>query len=262
MQPSYVHRVGKEPLKLLTIGVLLEQSAKKYADRTVIISRHQKTQLTYAELLEQSDVFAAGLSKLELQKGDRLGLWAPNSAEWIVVMMACARLGLVLVALNPFYQPLEMEYCIKKVEIKAVICARKHKEQDYYELFKKIAPELSNCAPGRLESSKVPSLKTVIVITEEELEYLLITFLCSLGIRLCCCRGVYKYKEVLSFADADIIERIKAHQHLIQADEGCCLQFTSVHEKFFGFSPQNWASVLGNNRTTKSSVFESFFFSE
>lgn len=135
-----------------------------------MISRHQKKKLTFLELLKESDILAAGLLKLGLQKGDRLGLWAPNSIEWLITMMACARLGLVLVALNPFYQALEMEYCIKKVNMKAVLCAHKHKEQDYYEILKKIAPELNECQPGKLVSRNVPSLEVVIVITKEDLK--------------------------------------------------------------------------------------------
>lgn len=154
----------------MTIGLLLEGSAKKYAERTAIISIHQNKQLTFSELLERSDQLAAGLSKLNLQKGDRLGMWGPNSIEWIVTMMACARLGLIFVSLNPFYQALEMESCIKKVEMKALICAHKHKEQNYYNLLKAIAPEVLNCTAGKLESCRVPTLEIVVVVTEEDLK--------------------------------------------------------------------------------------------
>lgn len=113
---------------------------------------------------------AAGLLKIGLQRGDRLGLWAPNIFEWHITKMACARLGLVLVALNPAYQAPEMEYCLNKVGIKAVVCAHKHKTQNYYELLEKIAPELGRSEPGKLESSKAPTLKSVVVITEEDLK--------------------------------------------------------------------------------------------
>lgn len=126
--------------------------------------------MTFQEALTQSDILAGGLSKIGLQRGDRLGLWAPNMLEWHVTKMACARLGLVLVALNPAYQAPEMEYCVNKVGIKAVICAHKHKTLNYYELLGRIAPELPKSEPGKLVSSKTPSLKTVVVITEEDLK--------------------------------------------------------------------------------------------
>lgn len=124
--------------------------------------------------------------------------------------MACARLGLVLVALNPAYQAPEIEYCIRKVEIKAILCAHKHKTQNYYELLEKVAPELTKCEPGKLVSAKVPSLKTVVVITDEDL------------------KGAFKYGEVVDLADETTIRSIKNNQHLIKIDEGCNIQFTSV----------------------------------
>lgn len=171
IKPSYYHHIGKDALKPLTIGLLLEQSVLKYNDREALISRHQNKRLTFQQILKQSDTLAAGLSKIGLQKGDRLGLWAPNIIEWHITKMACARLGLVMVALNPAYQAPEMEYCVNKVAIKAVVCAHKHKTQNYYELLERIAPELPKSEPGKLFSEKVPSLKSVVVITEEDLKY-------------------------------------------------------------------------------------------
>lgn len=152
------------------MGALLEKAVEQYGETVAIISRHQNKTITFTQLLKECDEFAAGLSNLGLEKGDRLGMWGPNSIEWIITMLACARLGLVLVALNPFYQALEMEYCIQEAGIKAVVCARKHKEQDYYELLNKIAPELPNCVPGKLDSPKVGCLKIIIVITDENLQ--------------------------------------------------------------------------------------------
>lgn len=125
--------------------------------------------MTFAEILKQSDEFAAGLLKLGLVKGDRLGLWAPNRIEWIITMMACARIGLILVALNPFCQAPEMEYYIQKVQMKAVVCTHKHKMQNYYEVLRKFVRELEYCLSGQLKSVKVPSLEIVIVITDEDL---------------------------------------------------------------------------------------------
>lgn len=135
-----------------------------------MISKHQNKRLSFQDVLRQSDSLAAGLLKVGLQKGDRLGLWAPNMVEWHVTKMACARLGLVLVALNPAYQAPEMEYCVNKVGIKAIICAHRHKTQNYYELLEKIAPELPHSEPGKLISAKAPSLTTVIVVTKEDLK--------------------------------------------------------------------------------------------
>lgn len=99
---SYLHHTGTDPLLPLTVGDLLEQAVEKYGDREALIARHQNKVLTFRDVLTQTDALAAGLVKVGLQKGDRLGLLAPNLVEWHITKMACARLGLVLVGDN-FY---------------------------------------------------------------------------------------------------------------------------------------------------------------
>lgn len=168
--PSYFHRIGKDPLKSLTVGQLLEKSTEKYENKIFVISKHQNNQITFLEILQQSDKFAAGFSNIGLQKGDRLGLLAPNVIEWVTVMMACARLGLILVTLNPLYEAAEVEACIRKVEMKALVSARKHKEFDYYKLLMSVAPELPYCEKGHLNSVKLPLLKVIVFISEDDLK--------------------------------------------------------------------------------------------
>lgn len=99
---SYLHHTGTDPLIPLTVGDLLEQAVEKYGDRAALIARHQNKVLTFRDVFNQSDALAAGLVTVGLQKGDRLGLLAPNLVEWHITKMACARLGLVLVS-NNFY---------------------------------------------------------------------------------------------------------------------------------------------------------------
>lgn len=95
---SYIHQVGKEPLRALTIGKAFENVAKLYPDRECIVSPSQNKRLTYQEVLEESNKLAAGLRRLGLQKGDRIAIWAPNITEWLVTMLAAARAGLILVS--------------------------------------------------------------------------------------------------------------------------------------------------------------------
>ncbi|KAJ8968063.1 hypothetical protein NQ314_002502 [Rhamnusium bicolor] len=112
---SYLHNVGKEPLRPLTFGLLLEDTVQKHGDKCAIISTHQNKKFSYSEVLHQADRLAAGLINIGFQNGDRVGIWAPNLIEWYIANMACARAGFVMVAINPAYQPKEMEYCIKKL---------------------------------------------------------------------------------------------------------------------------------------------------
>ena len=97
-KPSYIHKVGEQPLKYITIGQLLEETANKFGERKAVISVHQNTFLTFSELLQRADKLAAAFKILNLEKNDRLGIWAPNLLEWYITKMACARAGLIAVS--------------------------------------------------------------------------------------------------------------------------------------------------------------------
>ena len=97
-KPSYIHKLGDQPLKYITIGQLLQETASKFGDRKAVISVHQNEFLTFSELLQKADKLAATLKNLNLEKGDRLGLWVPNLVEWYVTKMASARAGLITVS--------------------------------------------------------------------------------------------------------------------------------------------------------------------
>src|SRR5262245_10214353 len=104
MKLSYVCGTSDEPLLYKTVGQVLDEAAAKYGDRDALIVRDQKVRLTYRELSEQAESFAAGLLNLGLEPGDRVGIWAPNRHEWVVTQFATARAGLILVNINPAYR--------------------------------------------------------------------------------------------------------------------------------------------------------------
>lgn len=88
-------------------------------------------------------------------------------------MMAAARAGLILVGLNPAYQVPEMAYCLKKVNVKAVVAPEGFKSQNYYEMLSKIMPEMASSGPGAIRSAKLPELSTVIVDTDKNLKWVI-----------------------------------------------------------------------------------------
>ncbi|XP_022916148.2 medium-chain acyl-CoA ligase ACSF2, mitochondrial [Onthophagus taurus] len=228
---SYKHQACEEPLRHISIGTLLEESAKKYRDVPAIISMHQNETLTYGELLKKSDQLAASLQSHGLEIGDRVGVYLPNQYEWVIIMLACCRAGLITVALNPFYETPEMEYCINKVGIKALFTGDKVKQQDYYEIMKNVAPELPNCDPGKLKSKKVPTLKTIIHSTDKEN------------------KGTYTFNEILNFSNETQIKNIQKHQHLIDSDLPCNIQFTS------GTTGKPKAAVISHFNLANNSYF-------
>ena len=114
------------------------------------------------------DDLAAGLLALGLEPGDRVGIWSPNNAEWVITQFATAKAGLVLVNINPAYRLTEVEYALNKVGCKALITADHFKTSDYVGMLRELAPELERSAPGRLSAARLPSLAAVIRIGADE----------------------------------------------------------------------------------------------
>jgi fatty-acyl-CoA synthase len=113
--PSYVHGANGEPLLGLTIGQALDRAAVTWADQTALIARAQGIRWTWHELRDHADAFAAGLLALGLRRGDRIGIWSLNRAEWTLTQFAAARAGLILVTINPAYRLSELEFALNKV---------------------------------------------------------------------------------------------------------------------------------------------------
>lgn len=159
---SYVHGAAATPLIGETIGVHFDKAVARWPGRDALIVRQQNVRWTYGELKRQVDALAAGLLGLGLEPGDRVGIWSPNNAEWVVTQFATARAGLILVNINPAYRLSELEYALNKVGCKALITAVSFKSSDYLVMLRKLAPELETCGPGRLHAAKLPDLRTVI----------------------------------------------------------------------------------------------------
>ena len=165
MQPliqSYVHGANTQPLIGDTIGKHLDRMAQLSPDRPALVVRHQDVRWSYAELRRRVDALAAGFVALGLKPGDRIGIWSPNNAEWVLTQFATAKAGLILVNINPAYRIHELEYTINKVGCTALILAPSFKSSDYIAMIQALAPELARSRPGHLDEHKLPTLRTVI----------------------------------------------------------------------------------------------------
>ena len=165
--PSYVHGASTVPLIGETIGANFARTVARWGDRPGLIVRQQGIRWSYRELGEQVEKFAAGLVALGLQPGDRIGIWSPNNAEWVVTQFATAQAGLILVNINPAYRLAELEYALNKVGCRALIAATAFKTSDYIGMINRLAPELRASQPGRLNAEKLPTLEMVIQIGSE-----------------------------------------------------------------------------------------------
>ena len=161
---SHVHGSTDTPLIEKTIGCLFDDACARLGDREALVVRHQKIRWSYQELRRQVDALAAGLLALGLKPGDRVGIWSPNSAEWVLTQFATAKAGLILVNINPAYRLGELEYALNKVGCTALITAASFKTSDYIEMLHRLAPEIASSSPAHLALDRLPSLKFLICI--------------------------------------------------------------------------------------------------
>ena len=162
LEKSYYCGASTAQIIYETIGGFFDRVAEKYPDNKALILRHQGVEWTYAELQHRVDQLASGLLALGIVPGDRVGIWGPNSAEWVLTQLATAKIGAIMVCINPAYRLYELEYALNKVECKTLITDESFKTSDYLGMLKTLAPELEYCAPGALASTKLPKLKHVI----------------------------------------------------------------------------------------------------
>ncbi len=138
MRPSYVHGASVTPLLGQTIGENLDRAVERFGDREALVSCHQQLRYTYAELGEAVDRLARALLAGGLEPGDRLGIWSPNRAEWVLVQYATAKAGIVLVNINPAYRTSELEYALRQSGCRWVIAAQSFKTSDYAAMIESV----------------------------------------------------------------------------------------------------------------------------
>ena len=171
---SYVSGATDDPLRFRTIPQLLDRAEAKYGSRDAVIFAasapgQSAVTLSWYDLRKRADEVAAALLALGIRRGNRVGIWSPNRVEWLLAQFGTARIGAVLVNINPAYRAAELEFALNKVRCRALIMARSLKSSDYLAMLKGLAPELDR--PGEipvLESRRLPHLKHVIVLDDPQ----------------------------------------------------------------------------------------------
>ncbi len=145
MAPSYVHGASSVPLLGETIGENLRRIVERHGDREALVAHHQGYRATYRDLWEQTSLVARGLMARGVQKGDRVGIWSPNRFEWVVVQYATARMGAILVNVNPAYKTAELEYALNQSGTSFLVLSRAFRASDYVGMLGEVrgrCPEL------------------------------------------------------------------------------------------------------------------------
>ena len=206
---SYVSGVSDVPLLGHTIGHALDRAATQWADRIALISRAQAVRWTWRELRDRADALAVGLLAFGLNRGDRIGIWSLNRAEWALTQFASARAGLVLVTINPAYRLSELEFALNKVGCSVLVTATRFKNSDYIGMVKTLAPELAASRPGQLSAARLPQLRAVVQIGGPNVA------------------GAIPFDEVAARGGKSEVSASRALAREIQFDDAANIQFTS-----------------------------------
>jgi fatty-acyl-CoA synthase len=154
------------PFTDATVGGLMDAVTATHGSREAIVFGDER--ITYAGFQARVERLAAGLVALGLVAGDAVGIWMPNRPSWFAAQHACARLGVVVVALNPRYKAHELEYILRDSDARALVVTDHLGSVDYFETLHEVAPELRDAAPGELASPRFPHWRWVIVDAEDE----------------------------------------------------------------------------------------------
>ena len=161
---SYSQGLGISPLVGLTMGELLDRAAARHPHNPALIVRHQNKRYTYQEFLREVERAARGLLRLGIEKGERVGIWATNYAEWVITQFAVAKIGAILVNLNPAYGTVEFEHALRQSGCSTLFLTRGFHGRDYPSILFEFCPEAAHAAPGSLQSAKLPQLRNLVFI--------------------------------------------------------------------------------------------------
>ena len=205
---AYAQGQTADPIET-TIGQRLNEIAAAQPNHPGLIMPHQNIRWSYAEFLAEVDKLATGLLKLGLTKGDRVAIWSPNRYEWVLTQFATAKIGAIMVCINPAYRLYELEYALNKVSCKAIISAESFKTSYYLDMLQTLAPELESCVPGDLSAQKLPHLKHVIRMGSATTP------------------GMHNFDAVCQLGGANEYAQLSTIEAQLDANDAINIQFTS-----------------------------------
>ncbi len=208
-QWSYVSGTSERPLIGETIGDMFDRIVASYPNNEALVCRQQGLRYTYAQLHREVERCARALLAIGVRKGERVGIWAPNRAEWTITQFATAKIGAILVNINPAYRVHELEYALRQSGCTMLITAAQFRTSDYTAMLNELIPELSAAESGRLQSERLPDLRIVVRLAPEPVP------------------GMLTWDTFMATAEQVSADELAARQAEQQFDDPINIQYTS-----------------------------------
>lgn len=220
MRQSYCHMGSSSPLLGAAIPQHFSSTARRFPSREALVSRHQQRRMTYRQLEESADLLARGLIGLGFVRGERIGIWATNNVEWLLLQLAAARIGVALVAINPGYRQQELAHALARSELHGLFTIPAFRSSDYLAMLCGLIPELED--DGRqLRSKAFPLLRRVVLFDPEDAEKT------SRSVS-----GLTVWQDVLQAAESITQEQLEESTASLDRDDPIALLYTSGSRGF------------------------------
>jgi len=213
---SYRHRGGEPPLLGRTIPQHFAEIVQCHPEQEAVVSHRQRRRLSYQQFATAIDRLACGLLAMGYQRGDRIGIWSTNNIEWLLVQMATARIGTVLVNINPAYRSRELAYALQRSEVQGLFVIPRFHNSDYLGILRELIPALNDADPGELNAGDFPQLRHIVVYEPENPEQSQRT-----------AKGFTLWQEVLQAGEAVSAEQLEAATTALDFDDPINIQYTS-----------------------------------
>jgi len=213
--PSYVHGASEIPLLGETIGRNLDRTVARVPDRDALVSVHQGIRLTYAQFLAAVEEIARGLLALGVEPGERVGIWSPNNAEWVTLQYATAKVGAIMVNVNPAYRTSELAYALGQSGVSTLVLAPRFRQADYLDMLDRVAGEL-------------PALDRRVVLGPDTPA------------------GAMGWDQLREAGDRVPVDRLREREALLQFDDPINIQYTSGTTGFPKGATLSHHNILNN----------------